>query len=99
MEIYKFSFLAGTRDSSLLSRVHTGTGAHLSSDSLGTSHLSVQLKHPGREADHLFPPDARFKNKWSYTSCPVYQWYSTWSTRTPGVHEDMLGIRKIKKKV
>jgi hypothetical protein len=30
------------------------------------------LKRLGREADHLPPPSAEFKNAWSYTSTPQY---------------------------
>jgi hypothetical protein len=29
----------------------------------------------------------------------LVQWYSAWGIRTPGVREDILGVRKIKKKM
>jgi hypothetical protein len=32
-----------------------------------------------------------------HAACNVDQSYSTWGTATPGVREDMLGVRKIKK--
>jgi hypothetical protein len=34
--------------------------------------LSLGLKRPGREADHLPPSSAKVKNAWSYTSTPQY---------------------------
>jgi hypothetical protein len=34
--------------------------------------LSVGVKRPGREADHLPPSSAEVKNAWSYTSPPPY---------------------------
>jgi len=34
--------------------------------------LSLGVKRPGREADHLSPPSAEVKNAWSYTSTPTY---------------------------
>jgi hypothetical protein len=32
--------------------------------------LSLGVKRPGREADHLPPSSAEVKNAWSYTSTP-----------------------------
>jgi hypothetical protein len=32
--------------------------------------LSLEVKWPGREADHLLPSSAEVKNTWSYTSTP-----------------------------
>jgi len=32
--------------------------------------LSLGVKRPGREADHLFPSSAEVKNTWRYTSTP-----------------------------
>jgi len=34
--------------------------------------LSLRLKRPGREADHLPPYSVEVKNAWSYTSTPPY---------------------------
>jgi hypothetical protein len=34
--------------------------------------LSLGVKRPGRGADHSLPPNAEFKNAWSYTSTPQY---------------------------
>jgi hypothetical protein len=34
--------------------------------------LSLRVKRPGREADHLPPSGAEVKNEWSYTSTPQY---------------------------
>jgi len=33
--------------------------------------LSLGIKLPGREADHLDPPSAEVKNSWRYTSTPI----------------------------
>jgi hypothetical protein len=33
--------------------------------------ISLQVKRPGREADHSPPPSAEVKNAWSYTSIPT----------------------------
>jgi hypothetical protein len=32
--------------------------------------LSLEVKRPGREADHSLPSSAEVKNAWSYTSIP-----------------------------
>jgi hypothetical protein len=32
----------------------------------------VEVKRPGREADHSPPPSAEVKNAWSYISTPQY---------------------------
>jgi hypothetical protein len=32
--------------------------------------LSLEVKQPGREADHLPPSNAEVKNAWCYTSTP-----------------------------
>jgi hypothetical protein len=37
-----------------------------------TGTLSLGIKRPGREADHLAPSSAEVKNAWSYTSTPPY---------------------------
>jgi hypothetical protein len=34
--------------------------------------LSLEVKRPGREADHSLPSSAEVKNAWSYTSTPQY---------------------------
>jgi hypothetical protein len=34
--------------------------------------LSLGVKWPGREADHLPPASAEIKNTWSYISTPQY---------------------------
>jgi hypothetical protein len=39
---------------------------------MGTGALSLDLKRPGREADHSPPSSAEFENAWSYTSTPQY---------------------------
>jgi hypothetical protein len=33
--------------------------------------LSLEVKRPGREADHSLPSSAEVKNAWSYTSTPA----------------------------
>jgi hypothetical protein len=35
-----------------------------------TGGLPSGVKRPGHEADHLPPPNAEVKNRWSYTSIP-----------------------------
>jgi hypothetical protein len=39
--------------------------------------LSLRLKRPGREADHLLPSSAEVRNTWSCTSTPKYA-FKTW---------------------
>jgi hypothetical protein len=34
--------------------------------------LSLEVKQPGREADHSPPSSAKVKNAWSYTPLPQY---------------------------
>jgi hypothetical protein len=64
-------FPAGAGNFSLLHRVQTGSEAHRTSYRMGTGAVSPQIKRPEREADHLPPPSAEFKNAWRYTSTPI----------------------------
>jgi hypothetical protein len=63
-------FPAGAGNFSLHHRVQNGSGAHPASYPMGTGALSLGVKSPGREADHLHPSSAEVKNAWSYTSTP-----------------------------
>jgi len=38
---------------------------------MGTGAPSLEVKRPGREADHSPPSNAEVKNAWSYTSTPT----------------------------
>jgi len=53
-----------------LSRVQNGSGAHPTSFPMATGALSLGVKRPGREADHLPPSSAEVKKARSYTSTP-----------------------------
>ena len=57
---------------SVIQNIQTGSGAHTASYSLdtGVSPSPPGVKRPGREAIHSPPPNAKVKNKWSYTSAP-----------------------------
>jgi hypothetical protein len=52
--------------------VQTGSGVHPTSYPMGTGALSLGVERPVREADHLPPTSAEFKNMWTYTSTPTY---------------------------
>ena len=54
--------LAGERDFSILSVVHTG--CHVGGGGGGG------VKWPGRDTDHLLPFSVEVKNEWSYTTAP-----------------------------
>jgi hypothetical protein len=60
--------------------VRNGSGAHPASYPMGTVSLSLEVKRPGREADHLPPSSAGVKNAWHYSSTPPIRlgaWSST----------------------
>jgi hypothetical protein len=59
---YRVEFLAGVGSFSL---------HHHDPDWLWGA-LSLVIKQPGHEADHLPPSSAEVKNFWSYTSTPQY---------------------------
>jgi hypothetical protein len=40
--------------------------------------LSLEVKRPGREAEHLPPSGAEVKNAWSYTSTSLYAYVAWW---------------------
>jgi hypothetical protein len=64
-------------------RVQNGSGAHPSSYPMGTSGSFLEVKRPGREADHSPPSRHEIKNARSYKSPPP--------TRLHGVkHRDNL---------
>jgi hypothetical protein len=54
-------FLAGVGNFSLHYRVQNGSGAHPASYPMGTRAVSLQVKRPGREADHSPPSSAEVK--------------------------------------
>jgi hypothetical protein len=54
-------FPAGAGNFSLHHRVQHGSGAHPSSYPMGTGALSLEVKRPGREADHSPPSSAEVK--------------------------------------
>jgi hypothetical protein len=60
-------FPAGAGNFSLHHRYQNGTGAHPISYRRVPGVLSLGVKRPGREADHLHIVP-RSKNEWSYTS-------------------------------
>jgi hypothetical protein len=53
---------------SLHHRVQNGSGAHPASYPVVPGDLSLEVKRPGREANHSPPSSAEVKNAWSYTS-------------------------------
>jgi hypothetical protein len=59
---------------SLLQSVHTGSGAHPVSYTMGTGGgaISPGKKRPGREADHSPQSSAEIKKCWSYASILPY---------------------------
>jgi hypothetical protein len=46
-----------------------GSGAHLAFRVAGA--LTLGIKRPGRQADHLPPSSVEVKNAWRYTSTPT----------------------------
>jgi hypothetical protein len=46
--------------------------------------LSLEVKRPGREADHSPPTSAEVKNAWSYTSTPKYAFMAWCSVEAQG---------------
>jgi hypothetical protein len=46
--------------------------------------LSLEIKRPGREADHSSPSNAEVKNSWSYISTPQYAFMAWWSVKAQG---------------
>jgi hypothetical protein len=56
---------------SLLYIVHTNSGAHLASYTVGTGCCFPGSKAARCEADHVPSSSAEVKNTWSYTSIPV----------------------------
>jgi hypothetical protein len=62
-------FLARAGDFSL-HRVQTDSGAHPASYPMSTGAISLAVKRPGRETDHLPPSKPRSKNARSCTSTP-----------------------------
>jgi hypothetical protein len=54
-------FLAGAGNFFLHHRVQNGSGVHPASYPMGTGTLSLGVKRPSREADHLPPSDAEVK--------------------------------------
>jgi hypothetical protein len=66
-------------------RVQIGSGAHLTSYPMGTGDFSLELKRPGREADHSPPPSTRVKNALSYPSTSPYVFLIKYRMRLHGV--------------
>jgi hypothetical protein len=64
----KTLFPAGAGNFSLHHRVQNGSGAYPASYPMGTSGSFLQVKWPGREADHSPTSSAEVTNAWSYTS-------------------------------
>jgi hypothetical protein len=59
--------------------VKTGSGAHRSSYPLDTGVLSLGIKRPGREADHLPSPNTEVRNVWCIDSLPnTPPWVVAW---------------------
>jgi hypothetical protein len=74
-------FPAGTGNFSLHHRVQNGSGAHPASYPIGIKAVSLGVKRPGSEADHLM---SRSKNAWSYTSTPQYSFVAWCSWKNTG---------------
>jgi hypothetical protein len=73
-----FRFAARAGSFSLRHRVHTGSGAHPASYSMGTGgSLSLGLKRPGRESDHSPQSSAEVRG--------CVELYLTPPVRLPGV--------------
>jgi len=51
-------------------RIQNGSGPHPVSNPMGTRGLSLGVKRPRCEADHLPPSSAEVKNAWTYDSTP-----------------------------
>jgi hypothetical protein len=51
--------------------VQNGSGTHPASYPMVPGALSLGVKRPEREADHLHPSRAKVRNAWSYTSTPL----------------------------
>ena len=58
-------------------KVHTSSGAHPASSSMGTSILS-QVKQPGHEVNHLLPSSAEVRIEWSCISALCVCLRSIW---------------------
>jgi hypothetical protein len=52
--------------------VRTGSVVHSASYPTLPGALSLEVKRPGREADHSPPTGAEVKNMWIYISSPPY---------------------------
>jgi hypothetical protein len=65
-------FPAGTGNLSLHNRVQTVLGPTPPHIQWKPGALSLGIKQPVREADHLPPSSAKVKNAWSYNSTPKY---------------------------
>jgi hypothetical protein len=50
--------------------IHTGSGVHPTSYSMGTGALSLAVKRPGRETDNSPPASVEVKKIWIYTPTP-----------------------------
>jgi hypothetical protein len=62
----------GAGNSSLHHRIQNGSGAHPPPLQWIPGALSLGVKRPGREVDHLPSSSAEVKNAWSYNSTPQY---------------------------
>jgi hypothetical protein len=69
IEVLGFNSQRGAGNFSLNHCIQNGSGARPASYPMGTSGSFLEVKRPGREADH-FHLVPRSKNEWSYTSTP-----------------------------
>jgi hypothetical protein len=63
------------RTFSLLHRVHTGSGAHLTSVKWVPGAIIPEVKRPGRETDNSLPPSAEVKNTRGFASTPPIRFH------------------------
>jgi hypothetical protein len=66
-----FRFPLGTRDFSLLHGVHTSSGAHPASYTMGIGSSFSGVKPHGREADHSSPSSVEVKDGGALSSLPL----------------------------
>jgi hypothetical protein len=48
--------------------------------------IPLELKHPGCEADHSPPSNAKVKKPWRFTSIPSYIFMARWSSNKARVY-------------
>jgi hypothetical protein len=68
-------FPATARYYSVFHSAQTGSETHPTSYSMGTERYALEIKRPGREADHQFPSNIEFKNGGAISEIPdTFSW-------------------------